>query len=216
MVEQFLADICATDDDFICQTSKRAQNIAPIFEKSTPSHLVFKEVRYLHLVSHFLDTVPDSHAVAILRHPCATINSWLKTPREFRSDWDVLSEWRNAPSKNLGRIEEYYGFERWKWAAGHFLALAQAYPDRFTLVRYENLVELPIATVANLFARCTLVPATQTAEFLCASQAREVEHPDSVFRKPEVKDRWRRELLADISQTILAECKGSKLEKFCL
>lgn len=216
VVERFLADLLATDDDFIRQTSKRAKTVVPTFEKSSASHLVFKEVRYLHLISHFLGTVPDSHAVGILRHPCATINSWLKTPREFRPEWDVGAEWRGAPSKNLGRIEEYFGFERWKWVAEHFLHLAQAFPDRFTLVRYEDLVELPTATVASLFARCGLASAKQTADFLRSSQAEEFEHPDSVFRKPEVKDRWRRELPADIREVILAECRGSKLETFCL
>lgn len=214
-VHQFLYDLTTSEDDFICQKTKRTEGVVPVFAKHTPCQLVFKEVRYLHLASHFLATVPTSRAIAILRHPCATINSWLKTPREFRPEWDWRKEWRQAQSKNLGRPEEYFGFERWQWAARHFLALAESYPDRFTLIRYEDLVQSPRPVVANLFARSGLDLPQQTIEFLHASQEREYEHPDSVFRRPDVKDRWQRELPAEVSETILAECKGTNLEQFC-
>lgn len=215
-VQSFLKELAASDDDFVCQTTKRTDGIVPVFSKTKSSRLVFKEVRYLHLAGHFLATVPESQAVAIVRHPCATISSWLKTPREFLPKWDWRAEWRRAPSKNLDRPEEYYGFERWQWAATHFLALAERYPARFTLIRYEDLVQSPEPLVAKLFARIGLDLPLQTTEFLRASQEREFEHPDSTCRKPDVKDRWQRELPTEVGVSILAECRRTPLEQFCL
>ena len=214
-VQNFLHELATSEDDFVLQSTKRTEGVVPVFTKHPPSRLVFKEVRYLQLTSHFLATVPASRAIAILRHPCATISSWLKTPREFRPEWDWRNEWRQAQSKNLGRPEEYYGFERWQWAARHFLALAEAYPGRFTLIRYEDLVLFPERVVSVLFAQCGLNLPAQTVEFLRASQNREFEHPDSVFRKPDVKDRWQCELPVEVSEAILSECKGTNLEQFC-
>lgn len=214
-VHQFLLELVNTNDDFVCQSTKRTNGLIPVFEKRTPSQLVFKEVRYLHLARHFLESVPSSKAVAILRHPCATINSWLKTPREFRPEWDWRNEWRWGHSKNLNRAEEYYGFERWQWTAHNFLALAVAYPERFTLIRYEDLVQSPDLVVSKLFAQCGLDFPDQTIAFLRASQAREFDHPDSVYRNPDVKDRWHNELSPEVSSAILAECKGTPLEQFC-
>jgi hypothetical protein len=214
-IRQFLAELASTDDDFIRQTKKRQDGLVPVFSKTSPTHLVFKEVRYLHLAAHFLASAPDSHAVGIVRHPCAAINSWLKTPREFQPGWDWRREWRHAHSKNLGRPEEYYGFERWQWVTRQFLALAGEYPERFTLVRYEDLVLDPIPVVARLFSRCGLPLSAQTGEFLRLSQAREVDHPDSVYRRPEVKDRWQVELPPQVKNEILGECRGTVLEQFC-
>jgi hypothetical protein len=215
-VRSFLAELLATDDDFVLQSTKRSQGLVPRFEKSSPSsHLAFKEVRYIHLAGHFLATVPESCGVGIIRHPCATINSWLKTPREFLPSWNRDTEWRDGHSKNLGRIEEYHGFERWQWCARSFLHLAHQYPTRFSLVQYEKLVRSPAAVVSALFARCGLEVATQTMQFLRASQAEEVDHPDSIFRKPDVADRWREELPADICHAIVSECRGTVLEQFC-
>jgi hypothetical protein len=214
-MENFLTELAASDDDFVCQVTKRAEGLVPPFTKYSPSHLVFKEVRYLHLARHFLSTVPHSLAVGIIRNPFATINSWLKTPREFRPEWDWRTEWRTAKSKNLGRAEEYYGFERWKWIAQSFVELGTEYPGRFTLVRYEDLVLSPKPVISSLFNRCGLQVSEQTSDFLTQSQSREFEHPDSVFRSPNVKDRWQNELPVQIRDAILKECRGTCLEQFC-
>lgn len=214
-VKRFLSDLAATQDDFVLQQTKREQGLVPAFTKTEPVHLFFKEVRHLDLAEHFLETMPGSRAIGILRHPCATINSWLKTPREFLPEWDWRKEWRLAPSKNHSRPEEYNGFERWLWTAQHFLDLAASHPDRFVLVRYEELVDNPHKVLRNLFLDRGLYPGEQTEEFVRASQAREMEHPDSIFRKPEVKDRWRQELPAEIRDAILGDCAGTRLEQFC-
>jgi Sulfotransferase domain. len=211
----FLSELAATDDDFVCQTTKRREGLVPVFEKHTPTHLAFKEVRYLHLARHFLTALPESRAVGIIRNPCATMNSWLKTPREFRSEWDWRSEWRTAKSKNQERAEEYYGFDRWKWIAQEFLSLASAFPERFTLIRYEDLVLSPIPVVTKIFHLYGLQLHAQTIDFLKQSQSKELDHPDSVFRNPDVKDRWQHELPAEIRSVINAECRGTCLEQFC-
>lgn len=214
-IYEFMAGLTATDDDFVLQTTKRGNGLVPRFEKTTPTHLVFKEVRYLHLAEHFLATVPNSIAVGIIRHPCATINSWLKTPREFLPEWNWKTEWRYAPSKNRGLVEEYYGFERWQWTARLFLDLEARYPTRFILVRYDDLVATPETVISVLFAQCGLGSSGQTSHFIRLSHSTEVDHPDSVYRKPDVVNRWNKELTTEIRDSILSECRGTTLEQFC-
>jgi hypothetical protein len=157
---------------------------------------------------------PDAKIVGIVRHPCAVINSWLKTPREFRPEWNAMVEWRDAASKNRGLREEYYGFTKWKELANQFLALRHNHPDAFYLVRYESLVADPESEIGKLFAFCGLDLHPQVREFLRASQQRDVDDPDSVFRTADVMQRWKSELPASIRETILAELHATDLETF--
>lgn len=217
VVEDFLQRLYAvTDDEFILQQRQASRGAhPPAFEKVySPGVLVMKEVRYHYVIPLLLRSVPDVKIVGIMRHPCGAINSWLKTPREFKPEWDAMAEWRDAPSKNQGRREEYYGFTKWKELARLFLALEQDYPDSFYLVRYEALVANPEAETRRLFAFCGLDMPIQVQNFLTSSQQREVEDPDSVFRITDVAERWKKELASPIRDAILAELKDTDLEVF--
>lgn len=216
-VQSFLQRLYeVADDEFILQRPQLARGAHPVgFEKRYPSSvMVMKEVRYHYIIPALLRSVPGVKVVGIVRHPCGVINSWLKTPREFKPGWDPESEWREAPSKNQGRREEYYGFSKWKELTRWFLELERLHPDAFLLMRYESLVTHPQEQVRKLFAFCNLDMPIQVIEFLQHSQETEVEDPDTVFRLPEVADRWKRELPANIRDAIFSELRGSDLETF--
>lgn len=216
-VEKFLEDLYAVEDDgFILQTEQKKRKVHPDhFIKSFHPHtLVMKEVRYHYLIETLLEQVKDIKIIGIVRHPCGVINSWLKTPREFNREWDIEAEWRDAPSKNQGRQEEYYGFTKWMEIAYLFMDIQQRYPKAFYLLRYEALVNDPLKEISALFHFCGLVIPDQVKIFLLESQSRELNDPDTVFRRADVIDRWKNELDPYIRDAILAEVSGSELQRF--
>lgn len=216
-IENFLRALYEVgDDEFILQTNQKLRGAHPadFVKKQHPSVLVMKEVRYHYLIETLLRQVEDIKVVGIVRHPCGAINSWLKTPREFKPEWDPSAEWRDAPSKNQGRPEEYYGFARWLELVRLFSALQRNYPGSFYLIRYEALVARSKEAVRDLFAFCGLDMPPQAHEFLEACRQREVDDPDTVFRRPDVVDRWRYELDPQIRDAILNETSSLGLEGF--
>ncbi len=216
-MERFLTDLYAVkDDEFILQWRQQERGAHPDgFAKNPhPDVLVMKEVRYHYVIEALLRQMEGIKVVGIVRHPCGAINSWLKTPREFKPEWNTAAEWRDAPSKNQGRMEEYYGFEKWKELARLFLRLEREWPRAFYLTRYEKLVREPDAETAKLFAFCGLDLHPQVSKFLAASRSREVEDPDTVFRTTDVADRWKSELDPAIRDAIQHDLGGSDLSVF--
>jgi hypothetical protein len=216
-IEHFFRELYRVEDDeFILQTTQRARGVHPAhFEKNPDSGvLVMKEVRYHYLIETLLREVQDIKIVGIVRHPCGAINSWLKTPREFKPEWNAAMEWRDAQSKNQGRLEEYFGFEKWKELARLFLRFKQTFPDAFYLINYEELVENPMAETEKLFNFVGLPMHCQVTAFIQSSHASEVDDPDSVFRTTDVAARWYQELDPSIRDAILRDVEGTDLAVF--
>ncbi len=186
------------------------------FQKQTEApFLVMKMVRYHYLVEQFLKKIPNMKVVGIVRNPKAVINSWMKAPKEFEPDWDHLNEWKLAEKKNLGRAEEYYGFEKWKEISNNFLRFLEEYPDKFYLVKYEELVENTLEETQKMFDFCGIKVSDQVKSFINQSQSKEIEsHPYSVFRKKTVKDKWQSQLDPRIKEVIDEDLKATPLEFF--
>jgi hypothetical protein len=178
--------------------------------------MVMKMVRYHHLIEKLLNDVPNLTVIGIVRHPCGVINSWLQAPKEFRPEWDPLEEWRYAPKKNQGRVEEFNGFEKWKEVAQMFLQLELNQPERFRLVQFEELVRNPFWHVENLLHAVGLEMHEQVLNFIVSSQ--NVHHGDaySVYKDPKVVDRWRKELPHQIMDEILRDTQQAGLERFLI
>jgi hypothetical protein len=216
-VEAFFRDIYFSSDELVMQRGRGRLGAVPEgLEKATsPTTLVWKEVRYHFVLPRLLEVLPDYRAVGIVRHPCAVINSFLTTPREWKPEWSADEEWRLASKKNQGRPEEYYGFERWKELAELFLHLEASFPRNFVLVRYEQLVADPIETVQELFAFVGLNVPAQTLAFIRHSQnGDETSHDHGVFKSPRVACRWREELPQHIGEAIYRELSGTRLGGF--
>lgn len=217
-VSRFLHELYEVSDDEFILDVKRRESAAAFWQRAVkenrPRYLVMKMVRYHHLLQLFLENITDARVIGIVRHPCAVINSWLQAPKEFRAGWSAQEEWRYAPKKNAGRIEEFNGFEKWKELASLFLALEEANPQRFYLVRYEDLVANAAQITRDLFDFVGLDTPDQALRFLQISQSRHCEDPYSVLKHPRVKDRWRAQLDPTIVDEIMHDIERTALARF--
>ncbi len=216
-ISNFLVELYnVRNDEFLLgEWQKSDDPITMDFIKNQPQHfLVMKMVRYHHLIEKLIESFPDIKIIGITRHPCAAINSWLNAPKEFNPDWDPMAEWRFAPAKNQGRIEEFYGFDKWKQLALLFLEFEQKYPAKFFLIQYEHLASRPKEIIEKVFNFCGLQITDQVSNFITESQRHHSKNPYSIFKSPEVKDRWEQELDPYIAKTILDELKDTPLERF--
>ncbi len=182
-VRRFFADLAASDDTFVLQRGDgRLAAEEMLFPKQSPTHLVYKEVRFHQVLPRLLELDSALRGIGLVRDPRAVLASWLAAPREFDPGWRVDDEWRHAGRKNAGKAENWYGFERWKELAGLFLALESRFAGRFRILRYEDLARDPAATVRDLFGFCGLEFGAQTQAFVAASTTRDDGDPYGVVR----------------------------------
>lgn len=211
----FTKAIHLSQDDYIHQRIKEVYVEYPVFgERKDPTHLVWKEVRYHHILENLMTQVPELRMIGLVRHPCAVIDSWLHSPREFKEGWDVAVEWRDAPRKNLGKPEEFNGFVKWMELAALFLRLEQAYPDRFRLVRYADLNAAPVEVTKGLFEFCGLRCESATIDFILQSRSKEGSDANSVYRKARPDDRWQQRLPRSIAEEIVSEASEAGFARF--
>ena len=216
-INSFLNKLSNTEDPFILQKTNASGNSETNFKKeSLPTHLVIKEVRYHYIIENLLIKLPHVKIIGIVRNPCACINSWLNTPKEFYPEWDKHAEWRNGQSKNNGRPEEYFGFEKWKEMATKFLYFSRKYPENFKLVHYEALNANTYETVNELFKFCKLSSSQQTIDFIDHSKKIEGLGPYSVLRKSKNIDTWQTELDPTIMDAIVKDIENTELSQFLI
>jgi hypothetical protein len=215
-IRSFFDDIRHTQDAFALMTSDMQKNY-PVFEKSAvPTHIVFKETRYLHIIGNILNKCADVKIIGIVRNPLAVMASWILAPKEFDPAWDIHKEWRAAPSKNQDRIEEFYGFDKWKETAEAFLRFKGQFPQQFFEVRYDELNRAPLDATRKIFDFCGLKVCDQVEDFLSASKSRHDFDPYSVFRAKASDDRWQGVLPDEIAEQIMLELKHTPLEIFLM
>jgi len=185
-----------------------------MFTKSIIGAVVYKEVRYHQILPALLKRSKDVKLVLMVRHPIAVINSWLNTPREFRSDlgWGRLDEWRYAFKKNLNKPEEFNGYERWKEATQLFLRLKELYPYRVKLVFYNALIANPLAEVEKMFRFVGLPLEEQTLKFLEPRCDSVDSDPYSVNKIVNADNKWKSELEPEIQEAIRSDLNGTDLE----
>ncbi|MCB0704404.1 MAG: sulfotransferase domain-containing protein [Saprospiraceae bacterium] len=212
-IADFHRDLLETTDDFVLQKTNvsGAKNLFA-FAKATPTHLVWKEVRYLNLIPNLI-AQSETKIIGIVRHPGAVLNSWFKAPKEFDPSWDLLSEWEAADKKNKGREEEFYGYTKWKAAAFQFIKMKALFPERVHIVVYEDLHESPKEKIKELFSFCNLEYSQQTDIFLDKSSATESTDPYGVFRKNHNAYGWEDQLPSEIVQGILGDPEFRQLNK---
>tara|TARA_R110002060_G_scaffold27200_8_gene37008 strand:+ start:2571 stop:3389 length:819 start_codon:yes stop_codon:yes gene_type:complete len=214
-IDDFFLKAYQSRDEMILQTHQRARQVHSTFSKNlNPDYLAVKHVRYHHLLENILKKNTSVKIIGIIRHPCGVINSWHKTRREFDIKWNIKDEWRTASKKNKDRKEEYFGFMKWKEAAELFIKLRQDFPQHFKLIQYEDLVENKYVIVSEIFKFTGMEMTKSTIDFLDASNTKEVDDPDSVFRTNDVIYRWKKELDPEIQHEIISEISRTPLEQF--
>ncbi len=212
---QFFGGIYKSQDDFLLQTKKREDGTYPTFDKEDYlQNLVFKTCRYQYALPNLLKTIDRVKVIGIVRHPCAVINSWVHAPKEFPAGTDIQKEWRYGAIKNKGRPEEFFGYYKWKEIANLYMDLARKYPDRFTLLSYEALVNSPFKMTRVLYDILDLPWSPQTQQFIKQSTSTHMEDPTSVYKQKDVKDRWKYQLGLDIQHEITSDLEGTRLETF--
>lgn len=210
----FFPAVYATQSEYMDQDYLRRDGAVPSFSKhDNPPVLTIKSTRFHHLTESILQKCPHMHFVGIVRHPCAAIHSWLTNPLEFPKDAVPNDEWRSGLCRKTG-VGEFWGFDDWKFVTSLFLHLEAIYPERFLLIRYEDLVADARGVMQAMFNQLEIDWSTQTDDFIKASQSRHSEHKRSVFKDPSVVSRWRGKLNEGIAETILAETRGTPLERF--
>ena len=154
--------------------------------------------------------------MGIIRNPKSVISSWYNAPKEFnKKEWDLIREWKNADLKNQGRIEEFYGYNKWKEVGMLFLELKQNYPERFYLINYKNLLNNTLNEIDTLFKFCGLTITQQTVDFI--NKSKEIDLSDdayAVYRKNQTDDKWRTTLPQEIINEIDKDLSGTMLEEF--
>lgn len=203
-IEQFHRELLDTDDDFVLQVKNISGNKTPDFRKDDITHLVWKEVRYLHIIENLLRK-SDLQVIGLIRHPCAVIHSWVNAPKEFDDNWNPRDEWRWASLKNQGKKEAFYGFEKWKVATKDFLRFRNHYPDKFKLQLYERLNENPSGQIQELFKFVGLPFEEQTKNFIRSSTTKHSDDPYSVYKKGKSNHEWRDKLDEKIVDQILED-----------
>jgi len=201
--------------DFMNQSDRRQSGEYPTFSEklADPPFFVIKDTRFHELTRSALIHLPDLYVIVIVRHPAGAIHSWLTSPGEFPATADPMKEWRSGSCRKTG-FGEFWGFDDWKKVTLLQLELMKDFPDRVKLLRYEDLVKQPKRTTAKLFNFVGLNASPQTAEFLHRSQTTHIPTEYSVFKKPEVAQRWRAEFQPDILTKINREVMGTPLERF--
>jgi len=213
-VLEFFKDVSESKDEFINQSLQKSEGSIPVFDKMDILGVAYKEARYHHLIPHLLSTDDELFMFLIIRNPLGVLASWLNAPKEFDSQtMDFLEEWRNAPKKNEGRIEEYYGFNKWKEFALMAHRIQEEYPERCMIIAYSELLEETELRVKDCFSFCGVPFRDQTKEFIIHSRSRDMsEDAYSVFRVKSEDKEWKTILPQSVIDEVHKDLMGTELE----
>ncbi|REE83098.1 sulfotransferase domain-containing protein [Lutibacter oceani] len=214
-IDTFFLELEKSDDDFLNQTEGKNRGIIPSFNKDVPTSIIYKEVRYHNILNNLLEKDASIKVIGLVRNPFSTISSWLKAPKEFRADlgWEIEKEWKNAPKKNLNKIEEFNGFEKWKEVTKLFLSLKKDNPTQFYLLKYENLLSNKMEEVKKMFEFCELEMQQQTIDFINKSSRVNNRDAYAVFKTKKDDKQWEQELPQFIIDEIKRDVEFKELNK---
>ncbi|ALO14231.1 Sulfotransferase domain protein [Salinivirga cyanobacteriivorans] len=216
-VNHFFEEVYNTKDDFLDREKEKKHNIHQRFEQknTSPDVLSIKHVRYHYLLPYLLKQIDNLKVCAIIRNPCATLNSWRKAPKEFREvDGNFNEQWYFAQQRDRFKPGEYFGFHKWKEAVMIFLTIKKWYPERVHLLQYESLVHKTMEEVKRLFDFAELKITDQTNDFLKRTLNEHNDDTYSVFKGKKQTEDWKQELDPSIIEQIYRELKETPLEVF--
>lgn len=215
--EKLFLDVYKTNSEYLDQEHLRKHGLVPHFriKNSQPGYLAIKSNRFHNLTPNILALNPKLKFIYIVRHPCASIYSWLNDPREFPETADSMQEWRQGKCRK-NSPGEFWGFDDWKAVTLQALAMESRFSDRFKIVRYECLVKECLKVSAQLFQFIGLEMSEQTIDFISSSSSKHDEDKHSVFKNPALLDTWSDKLDPVIVNEIYEDIIGTELEIFAL
>lgn len=216
LIREFFDRISVAKDDFLDQTKSKELGLVPSFKKIAPKAIVYKEVRYHHILENMMVKDKEMYVIGLVRNPLAVINSWWKAPKEFKTDlgWKFEEEWLQATLKNLDKKEEFNGYNKWKEVAYLFLELQEKYPDRFHLLKYQDLLfdtTLEIKKISNFLK---LPMSIEQENFVEQSKSQHNKDAYGVFKVKIDDHDWEGQLPLHIVEFIAKDIKGTPLEQF--
>jgi len=215
-LESFFQEILCSNDPFVLMKSELHKNY-PTFLKKKPTHIAFKETRYLNLIEIFLKSSLDICVFGILRNPHSVIASWARAPKEFDPTWSLAEEWLYAKKKNQNKEEEFYGLAKWIEVTKKFLSYEEEYPQNFKIINYDSLCFSPEEKTSNFFEFAELNMDGQVVDFLKQSSSRhDSNDPYSVFRGKANSEGWKEVLPTELARRISLEVKSAGLERFLI
>ena len=214
---KFFEDVYVTASPYMDQEHLRKDGLVPDFSDSqgAQSHLVIKSNRFHHLTPQLLENVPSAKVVYLVRHPAATIHSWLSNPTEFPDGADPLKEWRTGACRKTD-VGEFWGFDDWKSVTLQALRLSDLHPERVYIQSYERLTQNALSETRDLFNFLGLHMSDEVIDFIHRSQSRHDPNKRSVFKKQGSDEAWRTGLDSSIGDQIVDELKGTALQQFAL
>lgn len=210
-VAKFFSKVYLSDDDFIHQKENRSKGSYFSFEKNeNPELLVVKTTRHHELLERYLTLIDSIEVVSIVRHPCAVINSWINTKREFTAKGcTVENDWRSGSCRKDG-VGEFWGFDDWLSVTHQHQALCQKYTN-FNIVKYADLVHGLEDVTSKLFTQLSIPYTNQTIVFLKNCHNMHHDDPYSVYKSTDVENKWKDELDETIVKEIIKETVESGL-----
>lgn len=208
-------DVYNTKSEYLDQNYLRKDGLLPEFsiKRENPKHLFIKSTRFHNLIPHILVLNEEIRFLHLVRHPCATVHSWLTNPKEFPSDANPLVEWRTGNCRKTG-LGEFWGFDDWKKVNLQALRLSKQYPLQFKILRYEDLVKDTEKYTQEIFEYFQIAYEKQTQDFLEQSRSKHDSNKRSVFKDPQLNVNWKTMLDSSIVSQCLEELKGTELEQF--
>jgi len=129
--EEVLRGAYVSENEFMNQTTRRNAGEYPTFatKQPNPSVLVIKYNRFQNLTEEMIELLPEMKVLAVVRHPCGAMHSWLTAPKEFPPDAEPLEHWRSGAAKKSD-YGDFFGFDDWCWVTRLHLRLARERPDQ--------------------------------------------------------------------------------------
>ena len=212
-IERFFEEIAISDDYFLNLKDPVIHQNYPVFNKNkTFTTLVFKQIRYHHIIENILRKNQMVKFIFTIRNPLAVMNSWIHTEMEFKPEWKLDEEWRYAKKKNRNRVEEYFGYAKWKEAVNIFLNLNEKYPERTRIVNYNDLLLHTETVIRNLFKFSSLSFDDQTKKFIRESKERNDTDPNSVYKKKLNDNAWEKGIPEHIIDEVFKDLENDRLK----
>ena len=209
---EVLGGSVASDDRFLTQNWRRDSGELPEFadDKADASRLAIKDTRFHDLYESGMAALPAARMIYIVRHPGASLWSW-RMCKEFPADADFGEQWRSGQCRKQDGPGEYWGFDDWLALTQAYYERAAADPQRYLVVRYEQMVRDALGTAERMLAFSGLRLHPATAEFVLASQASFDPRPYSVFKGNELRQDWRTQMPAEILDEVERETAAAGL-----
>jgi hypothetical protein len=181
-LELFFKKILVSEDDYLNRTDLRKIGALPeLGNKELYTHVCYKEVRHINLITHLLKISDDMKFIFLIRNPIEVMNSWINTPSEFDYSWKIDEEILDAPKKNAGYEENFFGLNSWIKTTLLFKELDSKYENVY-LINYKDLIQNTRQTIQDIFKFCNLKINKETYSFIDQSLSIQNDNPHSVFK----------------------------------